>query len=90
MNEITNLKTDTLNDCEPLGWSPTKSSPDASSHLDNAQVLAHSIVAIEGQGYADSLPHGIICSMAWLLGEELDKLEDILTEGHLYAQGGAS
>ncbi len=90
MSEATNLKTDTLNDREPLAWSPTECSPDASSHLNNAQVLAQSIVAIEGQDYADSLPSGIICTMAWLLGEELDKLDDILTKGHLYAQGGAS
>jgi hypothetical protein len=71
---------------EPLGWCPTSISPDASCFLANAKTLAGSIVAIDGQGLADSLPTGILCTIADLLGQELEKLWDILDNGDMYAE----
>ena len=72
----------------PLGWSATEDGPDVSIHLDAAQKIAGSLMAIDGQKVLDSLPEGAVCTFMIMLERELSAAKRILENGDL--QGGAS
>ena len=72
----------------PLGWSETEGGPDVSIHLDAAQKIAGSLMAIDGQKALDSLPEGAVCTFMIMLERELSAAKRILENGDL--QGGAS
>lgn len=72
----------------PLGWSATKNGPDVSIHLNAAQNIAGSLMAIDGQNVLDSLPEGAVCTFMIMLERELSAAKRILENGHL--QGDAS
>ena len=72
----------------PLGWSATEGGPDVSIHLDAAQKIAGSLMAIDGQKVLDSLPEGAVCTFMIMLERELSAAKRILENGDL--QGGAS
>ena len=72
----------------PLGWSATEGGPDVSIHLNAAQNIAGSLMAIDGQKVLDSLPEGAVCTFMIMLERELSAVKCILENGDL--QGGES
>ena len=72
----------------PLGWSATEGGPDVSVHLDAAQKIAGSLMAIDGNNILDALPEGAVCTFMVLLERELSAAKCILENGDL--QGGES
>ena len=72
----------------PLGWSATEGGPDVSIHLDAAQKIAGSLMAIDGQKMLDSLPEGAVCTFMIMLERELSAVKCILENGDL--RGGES
>lgn len=72
----------------PLGWSATEHGPDVSIHLNAAQNIAGSLMAIDGLKDLDALPDGAVCTFMIMLERELSAVKRILENGHL--QGGTS
>ena len=72
----------------PLGWSATEGGPDVSIHLNAAQTIAGSLMAIDGNNILDALPEGAVCMFMVMLERELSAATCILENGDL--QGGAS
>ena len=72
----------------PLDWSATEDGPDVSIHLNAAQNIAGTLMAIDGHKNLDSLPEGAVCTLMIMLERELSAAERILENGHL--RGGAS
>ena len=72
----------------PLDWSATEDGPDVSIHLNAAQNIAGTLMAIDGHKNLDSLPEGAVCTLMIMIERELSAAERILENGHL--RGGAS
>ncbi len=72
----------------PLGWSVTEGGPDVSVHLNAAQKIAGTLMAIDGNNILDALPEGAVCTFMVMLERELSAAARILENGDL--QGGAS